>query len=333
VTGGRKVVEMYFDFSSPYSYLASTRVEEIAARQGAEVLWRPILLGPILKAAGRQPLFHRPVEGSHARVDLRRWAEHLGIPYTDPPTFPVHSLAAARGFRFAREAGKGGAYCRAALRACWGEGRELADLPVLRDVADQVGLDPDAFEASLSDPGVKQWLREEVDEAARRGVFGAPTFFVGDEMFHGNDRLMFVEEALARDGDRPVIPSGSPYNQWFGLRCLSRQAGRASYELLVTERLLNRRGVAHGGAATSLLDTAMGAAVVSAIAAEEWTATLQISVQFRRPLRPGRVIAHGRMVQRGKAAAFAEGEIVDPAGRVLAVGQGTWYIWPERPPA
>jgi uncharacterized protein (TIGR00369 family) len=77
----------------------------------------------------------------------------------------------------------------------------------------------------------------------------------------------------------------------------------------------------------------MGAAVVAGIAPQEWCATLQLSVQFRRPLRPGRVIAHGRMVQRGKAAAFAEGEIVDPAGAVLAVGQGTWYIWPSRPPA
>jgi uncharacterized protein (TIGR00369 family) len=325
-------VELYFDFSSPYTYLASTRVEEIAARHGAEVVWRPILLGPILKAAGRQPLFYRPVEGAHARLDLARWADHLGIPFVEPPVFPVNSLAAARGFHAARGAGKGSEYCRAALRAAWGEGRDLGDARVLREVAAGVGLDTEAFERSLQDPDVKAWLRAEVDEASRRGVFGAPVFFVGGEMFHGNDRLMFVEEALARQGHpSPAQGPASPFNRWFGLRCLSRGNGAATYELIVTERLLNQRGVAHGGAAGSLLDTALGAAVVSGIAPEEWCATLQLSVQFRHPLRPGRVTAHGRMVQRGRRAAFAEGEITDGEGKVLASAQGTWYIWPSRP--
>jgi uncharacterized protein (TIGR00369 family) len=327
-----KIVEMYFDFSSPYSYLASTRVEEVAARQGAEVMWRPILLGPVLKGTGRQPLFHRPVEGDHARVDLARWADRLGVPLAFPPEFPVHSLAAARGFHMARRAGQAGAYCRAVLHACWGEGRDVADTAVLRGIAAGLGMDAGSFEASLHDPEVKAWLRAEVDEAIRRGVFGAPTFFVGGEMFHGNDRLDFVEEALARGAaPAPALATAAPFNRWFGLRCLSREGGRASYEMLVTGRLLNQRGVAHGGAATSLLDTALGAAIVSALAPEEWCATLQISVQFRRPIRPGRVVGHGRLVQRGRSAAFAEGEIVDAGGAVLAVAQGTWYIWPSRP--
>ena len=152
-------------------------------------------------------------------------------------------------------------------------------------------------------------------------------------MFHGNDRLPFVEEALARGQEAPGSEPAAPFNRWFGLRCLTRGEGKASYEMLVTGRLLNQRGVAHGGAAGSLLDTALGAAVVSSLAPEEWCATLQLSLQFRHPVRPGRVTGHGRMVQRGRSAAFAEGEIVDGEGKVLTVAHGTWYIWPARPPA
>src|SRR5262249_10613479 len=149
-------------------------------------------------------------------IDLQRWADHLGVPFRFPPTFPVHSLAAARGFHAAREAGRGGDYCRAALRAAWAEGLELADLSVLRGLAADLGLDPDRFEASLAEPHVKSWLRAEVDQALGRGVFGVPTFFVGEEMFFGNDRLMFVEEALARHGSRTEeLPSKAPFNRWF----------------------------------------------------------------------------------------------------------------------
>jgi len=126
-------------------------------------------------------------------------------------------------------------------------------------------------------------------------------------------------------------PPSTHFGRWFGMRCLERADGRTLYELDVTDKMTNKRGVAHGGVAASLLDTAMGSAVVSAIAREEWCATTQLSIQYRRPVRLGRVLARGRMIRRGRHAAFAEGEITDEAGEVLAAAHGTWYIWPGRP--
>ena len=326
-------VEFYFDFSSPYSYLAVDRLEEICARGGADLIWRPILLGPIFKQIGKAPLFLRPGEGEHARLDLERLASHLGMALKIPPVFPVNGLSACRGFAYANDAGKGAAYCRRVLEACWAEGRDVGDLRVLRTVAAELGLDPEEFLQSLTRPQVKEWLRTQTDEAMRRGVFGAPTFFVGQEMFHGQDRLFMVEEALSRR-HMPEIPSSStPFNRWFGIRCVTRVAGSTEYEMQVTPGMLNRRGVAHGGVVCSLLDTALGAAVVSGIDPEEWCATLELSIQFRDPVHAGRVVGRGRMVKRGRRAAFAEGEIVDGSGKVLAVAHGTWYIWPGKPGA
>ncbi len=326
-------VEFYFDFSSPYSYLASTRIEEICERHGVSLQWKPILLGPLFKKIGRMPLFQRPLEGEHARVDLRRWAEYLGVPLEFPPVFPVDGLAACRGHRFAEESGRPGAYCRRLLEACWGEGRDIGRQEELASVVSELGLDVAAFLESIKRPEVKEWLRREVAEAGRRGVFGAPTFLVGEELFHGNDRLFMLEETLARatrekDGG---THRATPFSRWFGIRCAAREPGLVECAMEVTPRHVNQRGAAHGGVVTSLLDTAMGSAVVSGIREEEWCATLELSVQFREPVRQGTITGRGRMVKRGRHAAFAEGEVVDASGRVLATGHGTWYLWPARP--
>ena len=123
----------------------------------------------------------------------------------------------------------------------------------------------------------------------------------------------------------------TPFGKWFGLRRIEQEDGRTLYELEVTPNMTNKRGVAHGGVTASLLDTALGAAVVSGIKKEEWCATTQLSIQFRRPVRLGKVYGHGRMINRGRHAAYAEGEIVDEKGKVLAVAHGTWYIWPGQP--
>lgn len=126
--------------------------------------------------------------------------------------------------------------------------------------------------------------------------------------------------------------SGStPFSRLLGMRCVFREKGQARYELEVGEDLLNRRGVAHGGVVTSLLDTALGGAVVSSLAPEEWTGTLELSVQFREPVRPGLVTGEGRLARRGKSIAFAEGEIRDASGRILASAHGVWTIWPKKP--
>ena len=127
------------------------------------------------------------------------------------------------------------------------------------------------------------------------------------------------------------VGDGTPFNRLLGARCLRRADGGSLYELALGPDHLNRRGVAHGGVVASLLDAAMGTAVVSAIAAEEWCGTMELSVQFREPVRPGVIVGEGRMVRRGRTAAFAEGEVRDASGKVLAVAHGVWTIWPARP--
>ena len=124
-----------------------------------------------------------------------------------------------------------------------------------------------------------------------------------------------------------------PFHDLIGARCRERAPGRAVYELTVGPQHLNRRGVAHGGVVSALLDMALGTAVVGSILPEEWCGTMQLSVQFREPVLPGAIVAEGRMARRGRTAAFAEGEIRNPRGTILATAQGVWTIWPSRPPA
>jgi len=123
----------------------------------------------------------------------------------------------------------------------------------------------------------------------------------------------------------------TPFNELLGTRCVLREPGRTRYELTVGPDHLNRRGVAHGGVAASLLDTALGAAVITTMAQEEWTGTLEISVQFREPVLPGTVTAEGRVARRSRSIAFAEGEICDASGRILATAHGVWTVWLRRP--
>ena len=123
----------------------------------------------------------------------------------------------------------------------------------------------------------------------------------------------------------------TPFSQLLGMRCLARENGLSRYEMTIGPDHLNRRGVAHGGVVASLLDTALGASVVSTLTPEEWTGTLELSVQFREPVRPGVVVAQGRLARRGKHIAFAEGEIRDASGKILASAHGVWTIWPKKP--
>jgi len=327
-------VDFYFDFSSPYSYLACGRVEAICRRRGAELVWRPILLGPIFRELGREPLFLRAAEGGYARLDLERLARRLGVPLVFPPRFPVASLRASRGAFFAGGQGAGAAYCRRVLEACWGEGRDIGDESVLDDVVSAMGLDLEGFRRDVARQEIKDRLRRETDGAARRGVFGAPTFFVDGEMFYGQDRLDELDAALKgrAAGEAPDSRTyPTPFNAWFEIRCTHREPGVTHYELEVDDHLLNKRGVAHGGAISSLLDTAMGGAVVASLRPEEWCATVELSIQFRAPARKGLVTGRGRMIRRGRRIAFVEGDVIDSRGKVLAAAHGSWYIWPARP--
>ena len=123
----------------------------------------------------------------------------------------------------------------------------------------------------------------------------------------------------------------TPFNDFLGTRLVSRDGGRSEVALDLAPHHTNKRGVAHGGVVSSVLDSALGAAVISSMKPEEWCATLQLSVTFIEGPRAGTITARGRVVRRGMRVAFAEGELVDEGGRTLATAQGVWYIWPARP--
>jgi 2-hydroxychromene-2-carboxylate isomerase len=187
-------LEFFYDFVSPYSYLASTRVEAVAARAGATIHWRPFLLGGVFKATENHAPIENPAKGKHMVVDLGRWARRLGVPLRFPEPFPYSSILALRAAFAAEAAGKLVPYTHAVYRAAWADGRNVADPVVLAAVASEAGLDGAAVVAAA--PGYKEALMKQTQSAIDRGAFGAPALFVGAQLFVGNDRLDFVEEAL-----------------------------------------------------------------------------------------------------------------------------------------
>lgn len=131
--------------------------------------------------------------------------------------------------------------------------------------------------------------------------------------------------------DQPRVLTPTPYGRHLGFEVLEAHRGIASVRLELAEHICNRRGVAHGGALASLLDAALGAAVISATKPHEWCGTLQLSIQYNDPARHGPLLANGRVVRRGRTVAFAEGEVVDARGHTVARAHGTWTIWPGHP--
>ncbi len=192
------VMEFFYDFTSPYSYLASTRVEAEARKAGGEVRFRPFLLGGVLKATGNRAPVETPAKAKHMWVDLERWARRIGVPLVMPPEFPVASILALRTALAAERQGKLVSFTHAVFRACWAEGKDVSGPEVLAAIASSVGLDGPAVVAAA--PEFKAALMAQTQEAVDRGSFGAPTFFVktarGEEMFVGNDRLEMAVEAL-----------------------------------------------------------------------------------------------------------------------------------------
>ena len=187
-------LEFFYDFTSPYTYLASTQVEAVAARAGAAVRWRPFLLGGVFKATGNRAPLETPAKGRHMLVDLQRWAHRLGVPLRFPGTFPIPTVLALRCALAAEAQGKLVPFSKAVFQAAWVDEQDIASPEVLAGLADDLDLDGAALVAAA--PGYKEALVRNTAEAVERGAFGAPTFFVGEELFVGNDRLDFVEAAL-----------------------------------------------------------------------------------------------------------------------------------------
>ena len=189
-------VEYFFDYVSPFAYLADTQLPALAQRTGAEIVHRPFFLGGVMQATKNSPPITVPSKGRYMFVEIQRWAKRYGVPANPNPHFPVNTLTAMRVAVAALGEPRFGDLHRALFRAVWVDGKNLADEAVLEATVAAAGLDAAALLARAKEQAAKDALRRNTEEAVERGAFGAPTFFVGDEMFWGNDRLDFVEEAL-----------------------------------------------------------------------------------------------------------------------------------------
>lgn len=194
-------VEFYYDLVSPYSYMAQTQLWGLRERTGAEVVLRPMLLGAVHKVTGNQAPIETRAKAAYQARDLRRWAALYGAPFRLPDPFPFRTLKTMRAAVFCQGSGGLEAFTRAAFALYWEEGGGPEgtdgdeDGPI-REAARRAGLDPDAVLEGAGTPEAKEGLKRNTETAVERGVFGAPAFFVGDELFFGNDRLHFVEAAL-----------------------------------------------------------------------------------------------------------------------------------------
>jgi len=197
-----KTVEFFFDLGSPASYLAWTQLPRLCAEHGARLVLRPMLLGGVFQATGNSSPAMIPAKARYFARDLHRYAARYGVPLKFSEHFPINTLAlmrAAIGMQL-RQPERFEAWLAAMYQALWGEGRNLGDLQVVAEVLQAAGFETDGFEALVSDPEVKAALKAATEEAVARGVFGAPSCFVGDEMFFGQDRLEFIAEALQAGG-------------------------------------------------------------------------------------------------------------------------------------
>lgn len=191
-----RTLEFYYDYGSPYSYLADTQVEAIAKRAGATLVRKPMLLGGVFKATGNSSPAALAQKSRWSAFDMPMWARHYGVPFQRNPFFPVNTLALMRGAAAAQIDGLFERYHPAIYKAMWVDGRNLNDIAEVAEVLTAAGLDARQFGTRIQDQDAKDRLKATTDEAVARGVFGAPTSFVGDMMFFGNDRLPFVEMAL-----------------------------------------------------------------------------------------------------------------------------------------
>jgi 2-hydroxychromene-2-carboxylate isomerase len=193
-----KQVEFFYDFTSPTAYLAWARLPAIAQRTGAKIIYRPMFLGGVMQTTGNRPPGTLPQKARWMAADLQRWAKKYNTPYNLNPHFPMMTLMVQRAAQEWVNRPDFDKYLATIFNAAWRDSKNIADKAVLAEILTTAGFSPEEFFAATENPANKEKLKATTDEAVERGVFGAPTFFVGDEMHFGQDRLDFVEEALAR---------------------------------------------------------------------------------------------------------------------------------------
>lgn len=194
-------IDFYFDFSSSYSYIALPRLARLVDDHDCHVNWKPILLGVIFKTMNHAPPAADTTKGRYVWRDVERSSEFAGLPFKWPEPFPFNSLSAARIFWYLADSDmdKAVEWARAVFHASFGEGRDCSGPEVLAAVAADLDLDGQELLEATGNDAVKERLKQVTGEAMERGVFGAPTFFVGDEMFWGGDRLEQLERHISGD--------------------------------------------------------------------------------------------------------------------------------------
>jgi len=197
-----KKLEFFYDCSSPWTYLAFMKIEEVARRHTAELIWKPILVGGLFNTVNPSVYESRqrpvPVKARYYVKDLQDWAKFYGIRIGNPSVFPVNSVKAMRGAFVAHEHGIISTYSRRVFDSYWGDNRDISQDDVLHAIVREVGLDENEYFEKIASPDYKEKLRANTDEVMQRGGFGSPTMFVGGSMFFGNDRLPLVEWELSK---------------------------------------------------------------------------------------------------------------------------------------
>lgn len=195
-------IDFYFDFSSPYGYLAAHKIDAIARLYGRVLTWRPVLLGVIFKTTGAQPLLDVPIKGPYTRRDMERTARFLGLPLVFPQVMPFPSIAAARAVYWVQDqdAEQARLLSLELYDRAFAKGADIRDAAAVIDAAGAVGIDAGALSAALQDPAVKERLKTENEAAMAAGVCGSPFFVVDGEPFWGADRLDHLERWLATGG-------------------------------------------------------------------------------------------------------------------------------------
>jgi 2-hydroxychromene-2-carboxylate isomerase len=194
--GGLPRIEFWFDFASPYSYLAAMRIEQAAQQAGLGVAWKPMLLGPVFKSLGIPPLplFAIPQKGEYIWKDLARQADKFGLPWVQPSQFPRNGMLAERIMAGDPDAPWTGAFCRAVFHRSWGLDQDIGTEEVIADALREVGIDPGLAIARAGQDAAKLALRQQTEHAVALGIFGAPMMIARGELFWGNDRL---DDAIA----------------------------------------------------------------------------------------------------------------------------------------
>ena len=195
-----KTVEFYFDFGSPTTYLAWTQLPRLCAESGAQLVYKPMLLGGVFQATGNASPVTVPAKGRFMLQDLARFARRYQVPMQFNPHFPINTLPLMRAAVAVQQRlpERFEAFLTLIFQAMWVQARNLGDPAVLAEVLVAGGFDPQQLLALTAEQAIKDALKANTDEAVKRGVFGAPSLFVGDELFFGQDRLDFVREALTR---------------------------------------------------------------------------------------------------------------------------------------